>query len=111
MWNVHFLNVDDRLALVSLDGNGNVISWDWETRMPLSPPLRTGQEVEWLRLSADGRRLFFGSTKAPPFMVETDVTPWAERACAIADRNLTEGEWEYHMPDLPYRASCPTAAD
>jgi hypothetical protein len=32
---------------------------------------------------------------------------WADQACQIANRNLTEAEWQQFMGDEPYRETCP----
>lgn len=32
---------------------------------------------------------------------------WERRACALANRNLTSEEWARHLPDYPYRSTCP----
>ena len=106
VWNVSFRTVGDRLALVSLGGDGNIIWWDWETRTPLRPPLRTNQETEWMRLSADGRRILISFMDSVVRVIDVDPASWAGRACQIANRNLTEAEWAYYLPDLPYKATC-----
>jgi hypothetical protein len=38
-----------------------------------------------------------------------DVDPhsWRQRACVIANRNLTREEWWKYMGDEPYRKTCP----
>ena len=36
-----------------------------------------------------------------------DTRPWTERACRMANRNLTEEEWEQFMGDRPYNKICP----
>jgi WD40 repeat protein len=35
-----------------------------------------------------------------------DPGEWSQRACVIANRNLTQAEWKQYLPDLPYRMSC-----
>lgn len=111
VWSVNFRTVGDRLALISSGGDGNIIWWDWETRMPLMPPLRTGQESEWMRVSADGKRILVSFMNAVVRVIDVDTMPWPERACAIANRNLTEAEWEYYLPDRPYETTCPQAVE
>jgi WD40 repeat protein len=37
-----------------------------------------------------------------------DMTPdgWAQRACRLANRNLTQDEWRRYLGDVPYRETC-----
>ena len=111
VWGVNFRMEGDRLVLVSIGADGNIIWWDWETRTPLRPPLRTGQETEWMRLSADGKRILVSFMNPVVRVIDADLTPWSVRACRVANRNLTEAEWEYYLPDLPYQNTCITAAE
>jgi WD40 repeat protein len=111
VWSVNFRTVGDRLALVSSGGDGKIIWWDWETRMPLRPPLPTGQESEWMRVSADGERILISFTNPVAWVIDADLLPWPERACAIANRNLTAAEWDYYLPDRPYQSTCPQAVE
>lgn len=39
---------------------------------------------------------------------DADVKSWMKKACAIANRNLTQEEWRRYMgDDVPYRKTCP----
>jgi hypothetical protein len=38
---------------------------------------------------------------------DVDLQSWLKRACAIANRNLTDEERRKYMGDLPYRKTCP----
>jgi hypothetical protein len=36
------------------------------------------------------------------------VTSWQRRACAVANRNLTQGQWNQFVgADHPYERTCP----
>jgi WD40 repeat protein/DNA-binding SARP family transcriptional activator len=111
VWSINFRTVNGDLALASIGADGKVIWWDWATRTPLGPPLQTGKETEWMRLSADGERLLVSFMNSVVSVIDADLTPWPERACAIANRNMTEAEWANYLPTLPYQASCPETAD
>ena len=106
VWGVSYRTVDGSPALISVGADGAIIWWDWETRLPLGPPLRTGRESEWLRVSADGRRLLVSFMGPVVEVIDIDFTPWLERSCAVANRNLTATEWEEYLPSLPYRDTC-----
>ena len=36
-----------------------------------------------------------------------DGESWLNRACRMANRNLTKAEWRQYLGDLPYRKTCP----
>lgn len=111
VWSINFRTVNGGLALASIGADGKVIWWDWAMRTPLGPPLETGQESEWMRLSADGRRLLVSFMGPVVQVIDADLTPWLERACEIANRNMTEAEWADYLQPLPYQATCPETAD
>jgi hypothetical protein len=39
-----------------------------------------------------------------------DLSPsrWAEQACTVANRTLTEAEWSLFLEDAPYEPACAT---
>jgi hypothetical protein len=37
---------------------------------------------------------------------DLDATRWAEQACLVANRSLTQAEWELFLPDLEYDPAC-----
>lgn len=36
----------------------------------------------------------------------TEPSVWLDQACDIADRDLTQAEWDRYAPDRPYRRTC-----
>jgi len=64
--------------------------WDVKTRQPLGPPLMS-QERDNSKGVKDG-----------------ELDEYLERACRIANRNLTWEEWREYMGALPYRKTCPS---
>ena len=47
-----------------------------------------------------------------PFIrFDISADSWANKACAVAARNLTQAEWKRHFPDEPYHRTCPAFAD
>jgi WD40 repeat protein len=53
-------------------------------------------------------RLASGHFDGSVVLAHVDIARWPERACAIANRNLTREEWHAAVGDsLPYRVPCP----
>lgn len=106
----------DGLTLASSGDDNTIRLWDVTTRQPLGPPLiGHGDAVLSVALSADGKTLVSGSEDntvrfwdmtAHP-LLRSDFDSWEERACFIANRNLTRAEWQQYMGDELYRATCP----
>ena len=106
----------DGLTLVSGSDDNTVRLWDVITRQPLGSPLiGHGDAILSVALSADGKILVSGGddntvriwnmTFRP--LIRSHFDSWKERACRIANRNLTRAEWQQFMAGEPYRATCP----
>ena len=59
--------------------------------------------------SPDGRTRASGSDDGTVTVRDIDPASWMRRACGIANRNLTQAEWQRYMGDEPYRKTCPDA--
>ncbi len=94
-------------VLVSLGSTGNVQRWNWRTRLPLGPALRTAIETESMAITRDGERFYLGTFDSTAQMWTATTTPWPNRACTIANRNLSEDEWGTYLRGVPYAATCP----
>jgi WD40 repeat protein len=58
--------------------------------------------------SPDGQTLASGSDDKTSILWDVSLESWQDRACRIANRNLTHAEWEKYIGDIePYRATCP----
>lgn len=100
-------------TLLSVDGSGTALWWDVATRQPLAPPLHAGIETEGAALSPDGSLLAISdhSQTGNISLWRVQLPVWEERACRIADRNLTLAEWRQYLGDLPYAPTCPDQPD
>ncbi|MCS6843955.1 MAG: hypothetical protein NZ528_06470 [Caldilineales bacterium] len=96
-------------VLLSLGNEGSVLQWDLAAGQPLHPPLLLGFESESMDLSPDGQWLAVGAFDSSGLvhLWRRPQEPWEERACALANRNLTPAEWETYLGDEPYRPTCP----
>lgn len=107
VWSAQFDPAAEGRVLVTLGGDGSVLWWDTATRELLGPPLLTGKETETMAISPDGRALVLGSFDSMAWYWRLDRRAWTERACGIANRNLSEAEWQQFLGDQPYHTTCP----
>ena len=85
--------------------DGSVMLWD----------VKTGREMLSLRRSAtlvafSPTGLLLATAGGPDKRVtvwNVSIDTWADRACSIANRNLTCEEWRQYIADSPYQPVCP----
>jgi WD40 repeat protein len=100
---------DDRV-LVSSSLDGTVILWDVESDRQVGEPLRAHVgPVNAVAVSPDGKTLVSAGDDRRVMRWNIDLESWVAQACAIANRNLTEEEWQQYLPNIPYRETCPGA--
>jgi WD40 repeat protein len=93
-----------RIAATSRDGALRL--WDRTSGRPIGPPLQA-HDIQAVGVAWIGDRTLvtasFGGT-----VIAWDTSPeaWVDRACGLAGRDLTQEEWDRHLPDQPYRAVC-----
>lgn len=88
---------------------GEITLWDIDSRTPMGPPLKGfSYSVERLAFNpADGKTLLSESEEGEVILWDVDPESWMERACRIANRNLTCREWRLYLRDVPYKPVCP----
>jgi len=100
--------------LVSSGTDGIARLWDFQSGRPYGTPLQSTAQGShgWIgtAVSADGNTLvqlnLGGDGNAVIWTLDPAV--WAERACTIAGRNLSEAEWAEFLPGRPYAPACTT---
>jgi WD40 repeat protein len=99
----------DNTTLASGSVDGAVRLWDTATGRSVGAPFQAGASgVVIAAYSQDGKTIIAGDYGAKVWRWNIDLASWQERACHIANRNLTRAEWaQYVNPDLStYRATC-----
>ena len=102
-----------RLAF-SPDGNllalgsawGSIQLFDTNTYSPLGEPLKGHQgEITGLAFPND-TTLISASDDGRVWQWDIDPESWARKLCSIANRNLSQDEWNKYMKDKPYQPTC-----
>lgn len=119
----------DGRVLASASFDGTVILWDVGTGERLGqltphqnvastifgeetgsnggPQTQPIESLNSVAFSPDGNTLAGGTTNYIILLWEMNVESWIERACGIANRNLTPVEWKNYMGDyFTYRPTC-----
>jgi WD40 repeat protein len=98
----------------------NIFLWDVATHQHIGQPL-TAHTYDLLdiALSPDGQMLAScgldkpkgqrgtGDSEKAVLLWDMNLKLWEKDACRVANRNLTQAEWEQYFPDQPYRETCP----
>ncbi len=59
-------------------------------------------------VTRDGTTLLTGNAdNGTVQLLDLNLPTWPQRACRIANRNLTRQEWRQYLGDLPYQLTCP----
>ena len=101
------LSPDGAYAAVS-DGDGSVQLWDLSARRVLGEFKAAGQ-VAHLSFSAAGDVVLAIDLAGGIAAFTTNTSQWADRACAVANRNMSYEEWRQVHADQDYRLTCARA--
>jgi len=82
--------------------------WDFETEQLIGQHIAQAFEPEGFVFSADYKyaRIIGNSYENPFVLINIDVASWASMACAVANRNFSEGEWGRYLGGTPFRSTC-----
>ncbi|HUV90536.1 MAG TPA: TIR domain-containing protein [Anaerolineae bacterium] len=84
--------------------------WDVEAGQPLGQPLGSYPAMS-LALSSDGQMLASShgvASRSAIVLWDLRLESWIARACRVANRNLTQAEWEQFMGQgVSYACTCP----
>jgi WD40 repeat protein len=96
----------DGKTLAMSGGEPYVSLWDVATGAEIGTRLTAGAREALLDVSPDGRQLLMTLSNGEGAVWDIDPESWKRRACAIANRTLTEEEWEQFLPGRPYEPAC-----
>jgi WD40 repeat protein len=98
----------DGQTLASGSQDSTIILWDVTTRQPLGSPLIGYPEpVLSVAFSPDGKTLASGGQNGAIILWDVSFESWQARACSIANRNLTQAEWDKFIgPNNRYKRTC-----
>lgn len=89
-----------------------MILWDPDSLQQIGEPLR-GHDglgdvgVNSVVFSPNGGILASGSGDNVIILWDVNIELWKERACHIANRNLTRSEWAQYLKNELYHKTCP----
>jgi WD40 repeat protein len=108
-WTVNTLAFSpDGKMIVSGGGDRALRLWDVSTGDSIGGALTAHtNSVNTLIFSPDGKMLYSGGDDNRIMRWDVDFTSWEQSACQIANRNLTELEWQRFVGDAYSSATCP----
>jgi hypothetical protein len=105
---VHSLefSLDGRTLAVGGWGEPYAALLDVATGLQIGPRLTAGRDSATVDVSPDGRSLLQTHGNGEGAVWDIDPESWARRACALANRTLTQEEWKKFLPGRPYKPAC-----
>lgn len=97
----------DGNLLASGSSDKTIILWNMVENERLGQPFvgHSGQ-INSLVFSPDGSHMVSGGQDQQVILWDVLLQSWEERACKIANRELTSAEWTRYFGTAPYRATC-----
>jgi WD40 repeat protein len=97
----------DGKILASNGMDGMIIFWDVATQRKLSLGIDASSKGEYLAFSHDSHALF-SDGRGGIVRWSLDYASMRDQACQIANRNLTQSEWDLYIgSNLSYQRTCP----
>ena len=83
--------------------------WDFETRQLVGQQVFSSYEPEAFTFSLEGKfvRILGNSYEYPFIIINLDLASWRSLACATANRNLSQQEWDRYLGGMSYEVTCP----
>ena len=97
----------DGQTLATGGPEGAIRLWDLPTERPLGAPLPALPNHEAVpQFTPDGKYLFVITDAGRAYRWDMRATSWAQHACNVAGRALTQTEWQAALPDRDYAPAC-----
>lgn len=101
----------DSRYLVSGSEAGDVILWDILAHQQVGSPLTgSSNEIMDIEFSPDGKTLISNAYNEKVIIWDLRTESWQDKACRIANRNLTYTEWQQYLSGESYHLTCPDLA-
>jgi len=96
----------DGNLLISVDSGGNLILWDRENLKPILEPIQADPtSIHTVAFDPAGDTFSIFSEMGVSIW-QARLSAWQEKACQIANRDLTSEEWSLFLGDTPYQSVC-----
>ncbi len=97
----------DGKLLASGSADKTIVLWDVAERKRLGQPFVGHTNlIMAIAFSPDGTKLISGGQDDTIIIWDTGLSSWKQRACTVANRNLTDTEWDRFFGTTPYHQTC-----
>lgn len=96
----------DGSLLVSTSVDDTVALWDVATGQVIGRLFGHGANVMSVVFGENGNSLITGDANGQILVWDINISHWLNRACQVANRNITPGEWERFFGETAYHLSC-----